>query len=116
MAESLPADGARIIKANDGVKCKGNACGDIDYRWEEKTKSFGARATAHLAAVGREPQPVEPKLLLPLVQAASLETNEALAEKWAALLANAADPAQRVGRILVIYKCYSSSLQMMRLY
>jgi hypothetical protein len=50
-----------------------------------------------LVAVGREPQPVEPKLLLPLAQAASLETNEALAEKWAALLANAADPTQRVG-------------------
>ena len=46
--------------------------------------------------VGREPQPGEPKLLVPLVQAAALETDESLAEKWAALLANAADSAQRV--------------------
>ena len=62
----------------------------------ERAQQLGAKATALLAQVGREPQPVEPKLLLPLVQAASLETDEALAEKWAALLANAADPAQRV--------------------
>jgi hypothetical protein len=45
--------------------------------------------------VGREPQPVEPKILLPLVQAASLEADETLVEKWAALLANAADPTQK---------------------
>jgi hypothetical protein len=59
----------------------------------ERAQQLGAKATALLAQVGREPQPVEPKLLLPLVQAASLETDEMLAEKWAALLANAADPA-----------------------
>jgi hypothetical protein len=47
-------------------------------------------------AVGREPKPVEPKVLLPLVQAASLESDPVLAEKWAALLANAADPAKRI--------------------
>ncbi|MBH8569343.1 DUF4393 domain-containing protein [Microvirga sp. STS02] len=62
----------------------------------ERAQLLGAKATAYLAAVGREPQAVEPKVLLPLVQAASLETDETLAEKWAALLANAADPAQRV--------------------
>lgn len=63
--------------------------------WEQ-AQQLGVKATAYLAAVGREPQPVEPKLLLPLVQAASLETDPTLAEKWAALLANAADPAQKV--------------------
>jgi len=62
----------------------------------ERVQQLGAQATTYLAAVGREPQPVEPKLLLPLVQAASLETDETLAEKWAALLANAADPAQKI--------------------
>lgn len=63
--------------------------------WEQ-AQQLGAKATAYLAAVGREPQPVEPKLLLPLVQAASLETDPTLAELWAALLANASDPAQRI--------------------
>jgi hypothetical protein len=58
----------------------------------ERGKQIGTKAVAYLTAVGREPQPVEPKVLLPLVQAASLETDETLTEKWAALLANAADP------------------------
>jgi hypothetical protein len=62
----------------------------------ERGKQIGSKAVAYLAAVGRAPQPVEPKLLLPLVQAASLETDETLADRWAALLSNAADPAQRV--------------------
>jgi hypothetical protein len=61
----------------------------------ERGKQLAAKATALLAQVGREPKPVEPKLLLPLVQAASLETDEALVTHWAALLANVADPAQQ---------------------
>jgi hypothetical protein len=62
----------------------------------ERGKQVGTKALDLLAAVGRKPQAVEPKVLLPLVQAAALETDESLAGKWAALLANAADPAQRV--------------------
>jgi hypothetical protein len=61
----------------------------------ERGKQVAVKATALLAQVGREPQPVEPKLLLPLVQAASLESDPILIDKWAALLANAADPAQQ---------------------
>lgn len=61
----------------------------------ERAQQVGIKAASYLAAVGREPQPVEPKLLLPLVQAAALEADPTLAEKWAALLANAADPAQK---------------------
>lgn len=49
-----------------------------------------------LAATGREPQSVEPKLLKPIVENAPLETDPGLADLWAALLANAADPVQRV--------------------
>lgn len=62
----------------------------------ERGKQVGSKAVSLLAAVGREPQAIEPKVLLPLVQAAALETNETLSNKWAALLANAADPIQRV--------------------
>jgi len=61
-----------------------------------QAKQVGRIAISYLAAVGREPQPVEPKLLLPLVQAASLETDESLTTYWAALLANAADPTHQV--------------------
>jgi hypothetical protein len=73
----------------------------------ERAQQLGARATAMLTAVGREPQPVEPKLLVPLVQAAGLETDETLAERWAALLANAADPA----RSLSIVPAYTEILR-----
>jgi hypothetical protein len=62
----------------------------------ERAQQVGNKAMTMLAAVGREPRPVEPKLLLPLVQAAALESNPTLVEAWAALLANAADPTQRV--------------------
>jgi hypothetical protein len=62
----------------------------------ERAKQVANTAVAQLKAVDREPQPVEPKILLPLVQAASLEADPVLIERWAALLANAADPAQRV--------------------
>lgn len=62
----------------------------------ERAKQVAGKASGLLAAVGREPQPVEPKLLVPLVQAAALESDESLSNKWAALLANAADPAQWV--------------------
>jgi hypothetical protein len=63
----------------------------------ERAQHLGQKATALLTAAGREPQPVEPKLLVPLVQAASLETDETLSAHWAALLANAADPARSSG-------------------
>lgn len=62
----------------------------------KRIQQLGERAKAMLAGAGREPQGVDEKLLVPLVQAASLESEPTLAEKWAALLANAADPAQRV--------------------
>ena len=61
----------------------------------ERGKQVGSKAVAMLAAVGRGPQAVEPKVLLPLVQAAALETDTTLTELWAALLANAADPIQQ---------------------
>ena len=49
-----------------------------------------------LAATGREPQSIEPKLMVPLVNAARLEADDTLVDKWAALLANAVDSAQRI--------------------
>jgi len=58
----------------------------------ERAKQIGSKAVGYLAAVGREAQPVEEKVLYPLLQAAALESDQGLAEKWAALLANAADP------------------------
>lgn len=62
----------------------------------ERAKQVGSKAVGYLAAVGREAQPVEEKILYPLLQAASLESDSTLAEQWAALLANAADPTQNI--------------------
>ncbi len=62
----------------------------------ERVQRLGNKAQQLLAGAGREPQPVEVKVLVPLVNGAALEPDESLADKWAALLANAADPAQRV--------------------
>jgi hypothetical protein len=65
--------------------------------WRAKNSSTVLiEADKLLAEVGREPQTVPLKTLLPLLDAASLEDDAALAAHWAALLANAADPAQRV--------------------
>ena len=51
------------------------------------------RAADFLRARGREPRRVPDNVLLPLLEAGSLEEDESLAEKWSALLANATDPA-----------------------
>jgi hypothetical protein len=55
-----------------------------------------ADADNMLAEVGREPQEVPLATLVPLLESASTQEEPSLAEKWAALLANAADPAQQV--------------------
>lgn len=54
-----------------------------------------ADADKLLAEVGREPQEVSLSVAVPLLEAASLQDEPSLAEKWAALLANSADPAQK---------------------
>lgn len=70
-----------------------------DYVKGYRAKNAGrtlAAADELLTITGREAQVVPLKVLEPLLNAASLEEDETLAAKWAALLANAADPAQRV--------------------
>jgi len=62
----------------------------------ERGKQVAGKAVAYLAAVGRQPQDVAEKLLVPMALGAGLESDPILVEKWAALLANAADPTQRV--------------------
>lgn len=62
----------------------------------KRIQHLGEQARLLLANVGREPRPVEEKTLFALVEAAALETEPTLADKWAALLANAADPASKI--------------------
>jgi hypothetical protein len=61
----------------------------------KRIQQLGERAKTLLSDAGREAQAVEEKVLFPLVQAASLESDATLANLWAALLANAADPVQQ---------------------
>jgi len=62
---------------------------------DEQLAALFTRAHGYLTATGREAQSVEPHLLKPIVENAPLETDPALAAHWAALLANAADPARQ---------------------
>ena len=69
-----------------------------DYVKGLRAKNAGRTVTdasTLLDATGREAQAVPLKVLDPLLNAASMEEEAPLAEKWAALLANAADPAQQ---------------------
>ena len=48
-----------------------------------------ASAERMLSDANLQPRPVEPRRLIPLLEGASLESDEGLQERWAALLANA---------------------------
>jgi hypothetical protein len=50
------------------------------------------RVNAMLEAAGVQPKQVAPRLLFPILDGASLEDDDDLQERWAALLANAATP------------------------
>jgi Abortive infection alpha len=61
-----------------------------EYRIRNATRIF-QRVKKMLLDAGIEPQPIASRLFLPAFEAASIEDNETLQEKWAALLANASD-------------------------
>ncbi|MDO7884296.1 Abi-alpha family protein [Hymenobacter cheonanensis] len=70
-----------------------------DYIKGQRTKNAERTLTDAdklLAVVRREAQRVPFNIAVPLLEGASLQEEPTLADKWAALLANAADPAQRV--------------------
>lgn len=55
---------------------------------------FWKKTQEYLAEAGVEPLSVPPKILLPIIQNASIEDDDSLQDRWAALLANAANPNQ----------------------
>jgi Abortive infection alpha len=61
-------------------------------RWKRAVKR-AEEARRILADRGREPRQVDDSTLVPLLEAANLTDDDTLAAKWAALLANATDPA-----------------------
>ena len=117
-------DGAEIVKAVPGI-AKGVAeiiaavpiadivkriCGPTADLFGEKAKQRVERCFEKTARMtqdaGFTPQAVPPKLLVPILQEASLEDDEDLHTMWAALLANAASPngneRVRVGFVAVL--------------
>jgi len=56
---------------------------------------FFRRTQRMIEDAGFDPKTVSPKIFLPILQNASLENCEDLQERWAALLANAANPVSR---------------------
>ena len=58
-----------------------------EYRTKNAIKIF-QRVKRMLAEAGIDPSQIAPRLFLPMVQAASLEDDESIQEKWAALFAN----------------------------
>jgi len=96
---------AAIYKAAKGflAKVAGPAVEELGEIGRDHVKGWRAKNSSQvlagadtlLAETGREPQAVPLKTLLPLLDAASLEEEALLVDRWAALLANAADPAQK---------------------
>src|ERR1035441_4208784 len=60
-------------------------------RFQRQLKLF-EKVEKLIADAGFEPRHVPDAISIPLLSAASLEDNERLQDKWAALLANAANP------------------------
>jgi hypothetical protein len=81
-------------------KMLGPAADEVGEWGRDKIKAYRTQnATKVLEEAGRmlheaqiEPEPVPPKILLPLLDGASLEDSEDMQKMWAALLANAASP------------------------
>lgn len=64
------------------------------FRFRNQLRMLG-RAQKMLVDAGVEPRQVPLKTLLPLLEGVSLEDNDLLSDKWAALLASAANPQSR---------------------
>jgi hypothetical protein len=66
-----------------------------EYRLKNAIEIF-VRVKRMLAEAGIDPKPIAPRLFFPMIEAGSLEADDLLQERWAALLANASDPHQSV--------------------
>jgi hypothetical protein len=111
-ASAAAAAGKAVAKADDAgaelsgeaghflAQLSGGALQEIRASWGDRVRARRMRtqiklledAQDHLRRVGRDPREVKWNLLFPLLEAASLEDDPDMAARWAALLANAADP------------------------
>lgn len=65
--------------------------------WRFKNQiNIALKAKSFLESKGINPGKVLPKTLLPILESGSLEENEDMKNRWAAMLANAADPTTQI--------------------
>jgi len=69
--------------------------GTAFHRRLENLRQIGNRANLTLLNLGVQPTPIPLKIIQPMVEGASLEEDTNLQEKWANLMANAADPRRK---------------------
>jgi Abortive infection alpha len=73
----------------------GTILGTTFRRRLRNLSEIGSKAHLTLLNIGVEPVPVPLRIIQPLAEGASLEEDVNLKDKWANLMANAADPRQR---------------------
>jgi Abortive infection alpha len=97
-------EGSTLIQAGGNVSIGlsyADVKGLIAEERERIVQQVWERAQEMLREAGIEPGPVPMKTLIPLLQYASLEDEGCLQERWAALLANAANPVQDPGKRVI---------------
>jgi hypothetical protein len=90
------ADLTVILEAGVLLEVLKPTLGHYGKAFLERIQQLSGNSAQMIRDTGREPQPVPAKILLPLGQAACLEDDPMIFQMWEALLATAADPAQRV--------------------
>ena len=92
----LPPDIEKFLEGVSGGARRevGAWIGDhFRYRRMKAQLKLLEKATEHLRRAGRDPREVKWSVLFPLLEAGSLEEDDEMSDRWAALLASAADPA-----------------------
>jgi len=80
-----------------GLEEGGGIIQDSVKFWRFKNQvNIALKAEKFLRKKGIKPQQILPKTLVPLLEDGSLENNDEMQSKWAALLANAANPKSKV--------------------
>jgi hypothetical protein len=93
--------GSTLIQAGENVQIAvGVSYEELDRRINAARRGLAqevlTKAQEMLREAGVQPRPVPMKTVVPLLQYASLEEDEYLRRKWAAMLANAAVPSGKV--------------------
>jgi len=108
------ADAAIKPFSNLIEKLFGGCAEELGGMWQDalQVRRFNRRLKLYkrtmemIEKAGFEPRQIPDKIWVPVLQAASLEDDEALQDRWAALLANAANPI----RDALIHPCFSDIL------